>query len=78
MIYLLVSLLIFLATVTFYFSLLLRRREKSTALLRERIGVTTGRKEAWVPLQVERDERLSAIPFVDRVLRGLWIARRLR
>ena len=77
MIYLIVSLLIFLATVTFYFSLLLRRREKSTELLRERIGAPAQREETWVPLQVERDERLSAIPFVDRVLRGLSIARRL-
>ena len=77
MIYLIVSLLIFLATVTFYFSLSLRRREKSTELLRERIGVAPQREEAWVPLQVERDERLSAIPFVDRLLRSLAIARRL-
>jgi tight adherence protein B len=76
-IYLLVSVLIFLATVTFYFSLLLRRQEQSTQLLRERIGVAQQQKEEWVPLQVERDERLSAIPFVDRLLRGLSIARRL-
>jgi tight adherence protein B len=79
MIYLVVSSLIFLATVTFYFSLLLRRQEQSTQLLRERIGVASRQKEEedWVPLQVERDERLSAIPFVDRLLRGLSIARRL-
>jgi tight adherence protein B len=76
-IYLLVSVLIFLATVTFYFSLLLRRQEQSTQHLRERIGVTTDQKEEWVPLQVERDERLSAIPFVDRILRTLSIAKRL-
>lgn len=77
MIFLIVALLIFLATVTFYFSLLLRRREQSTQLLRERIGMPRERQEAWVPLEVERDERLSAIPFVDRLLRGLSIARRL-
>jgi len=77
-IYFLVSALIFLATVTFYFSLVLRRREQSTQLLRERIGVSRDQKEEeWVPLQVERDERLSAIPFVDRLLRTLSIARRL-
>ena len=78
MIYFLVSALIFLATVTFYFSLVLRRREQSTQLLRDRIGVSRDPKEEeWVPLQVERDERLSAIPFVDRLLRTLSIARRL-
>jgi len=72
-----VAILIFLATVTFYFSLMLRRREQSTELLRERIGVERERPEPWVQLQVERDERLSAIPFVDRILRSLAIARRL-
>jgi len=76
-IYFLVSILIFLATVTFYFSLLLRRQEQSTQHLRERIGVSREQKEEWVPLQVERDERLSAIPFVDRILRTLSIAKRL-
>ncbi|HYQ96486.1 MAG TPA: type II secretion system F family protein [Candidatus Eisenbacteria bacterium] len=77
MIFLLVSLLIFLATVTFYFSLLLRRRERGIEELRERIGAVREREEEWVPLLVERDERLSAIPVVDRLLRGLAIARRL-
>ncbi len=77
MIFFVVSLLIFLATITFYFSVLLRRREQSTQLLRERIGVAADQREEWVQLQVERDERLSAIPFVDRILRSLAIARRL-
>jgi len=75
-IFLVVSLLIFLATVTFYFSLMLRRREQSTQLLRDRIGVPD-RQDTWVQLQVERDERLSAIPILDRVLKSLAIARRL-
>ncbi|HEY2924580.1 MAG TPA: type II secretion system F family protein [Candidatus Eisenbacteria bacterium] len=77
MIYLLVSLLIFLATVTFYFSLLLRRRERNTQELRDRIGAVREPEEDWTPLLVERDERLSSIPAVDRLLRGLAIARRL-
>jgi tight adherence protein B len=77
MIYLLVSLLIFLATVAFYFSLLLRRRERNTEELRDRIGAVRESGEDWAPLLVERDERLSAIPAVDRLLRGLAIARRL-
>jgi tight adherence protein B len=75
-IFLVVALLIFFATVTFYFSLMLRRRERSTQLLRERIGVPE-RQDSWVQLQVERDERLSAIPIIDRLLKSLAIARRL-
>ena len=77
MIYIVVSLLIFVATIALYAALVLRRREKSTQLLRERIGVSPQREEVWVPIQVQRDERLSAIPLMDRVLRGLSIARRL-
>jgi len=77
MIYIVVSILIFVATVALYAALVLRRREKSTQLLKERIGVPAQREEAWVPLQVQRDERLSAIPMIDRILRGLSIARRL-
>ncbi|HMI31772.1 MAG TPA: type II secretion system F family protein [Candidatus Limnocylindrales bacterium] len=78
MIYLAVSVLIFIATVAFYFSLVLRRREQSMLELRERVGGSVkNREEEWVPLQVERDERLSAIPAVDRMLRGLAIARRI-
>jgi len=76
-IFFVVALLIFLATVTFYFSVILRRREQSTQLLHERIGVARESQDEWVQLQVERDERLSAIPFVDRILRSLAIARRL-
>ncbi len=77
MTFLLVSLLIFCATVALYFALLLRRREQSTRDLKERIGASTEKEETWTPLLVERDERLSAIPVVDKILRGLAIARRL-
>jgi len=77
MIYLIVSLLIFSAAVTFYFSLMLKKREQSMTDLKERVGgAVKEREEQWVPIQVERDERLSAIPVVDRILRGLAIARR--
>jgi tight adherence protein B len=75
-IYFVVAILIFGATVTFYFALMLRRREQSTQLLRERIGVPD-RQDDWVHVQVERDERLSAIPILDRLLKSLSIARRL-
>ncbi len=77
MIFLFVSLLIFCATITFYFSLLLRKREQSTQKLKERVGAAQPSQEEWVPLAAERDERLSAIPAVDRMLRGLAIARRV-
>ena len=78
MIYILVSLLIFGATVTLYISLIMRRREKDTQFLRDRIGAAASdRPDPWVPLQAERDERLSAIPAIDRILRSLSIARRL-
>ena len=77
MTFLLVALLIFCATVALYFALLLRRREQSTRDLKERIGASTEKEETWTPLLVERDERLSAIPVVDKILRGLAIARRL-
>ena len=75
MIFLIVSVLIFIATVALYFGLVLRRSEKTMRGLKERVGVA--RNEQWVPLEIERDERLSALPVLDRLLRGLAIARRL-
>lgn len=75
MIFLVVSSLIFLATIALSFAILLRKNERRTRDLKERVGVA--REEEWVPLQVERDERLSAFPAMDRLLRGLAIARRL-
>jgi tight adherence protein B len=76
-IFLAVAILIFFATIALYFALLIRRREQSTQLLRERIGVAPEQRDDWVQLQVERDERLSAIPVLDKLLRTLAIARRL-
>jgi tight adherence protein B len=77
--FLIVAALIFLATIALYFALVLRKREQSTEELKDRIGA--GAREAqeqdWEPLLAERDERLSVIPAVDRLLRGLAIARRL-
>src|SRR5207237_447650 len=75
-IFLFVAILIFCAVIAFYLWITLRRKEQSTKLLRERIGVPE-RQESWVQLQVERDERLSAIPIVDRILKSLAVARRL-
>lgn len=75
MIFALVSVLVFGATIALIFAFQLRKRERETLLLRKRVGVT--REEEWVPLQVQRDERLSALPTLDRLLRGLSFARRL-
>ena len=75
MIFLTVSALLFAATASLVFALQLRKSERATRLLRERVGVA--RDEEWAPLQIERDERLSAFPALDRLLRGLSIARRL-
>ena len=75
MIFLTVSILVFAATVALILALQLRKKERAGKLLRERVGVARG--EEWAPLQIERDERLSAFPLLDRVLRALSIARRL-
>ena len=75
MMYLIVSLLIFGATVVLYFGLRLRRREREVEHLRERVGVS--REEEWAPLQLERDDRLSAVPALDRLLKRIAISRRL-
>ena len=77
MIFIVVALLIFVATVALTSAFLLRRREQSTNLLRDRIGAPRVRETIAAPIQVERDERLSAIPMMDRLLRGFSIARRL-
>jgi len=75
MTFLLVSLLIFCATIAFYLGANLRRKEQESRVLKERVGVA--RKEEWAPVQIERDDRLSTVPALDRILRNLAIARRL-
>ncbi len=75
MTFLLVSLLTFSMTVALVAGFWLRRREKEARLLRQRVGVA--REEEWAPIQIERDERLSAVPAFDRLLRRLSVARRL-
>jgi tight adherence protein B len=75
MMYLIVSALIFGATVVLYFGLRLRRRERDVERLRERVGVS--REEEWAPLQLERDDRLSVVPALDKLLKRLAVSRRL-
>ena len=76
MIFWIVSVLIFAATVTLVASVLLRRRERERQTLRARVGsLEVGR--AGAVIQIERDQRLSALPALDRILRAVSVARRL-
>jgi len=77
MIFALVSLLIFAAVATLAAGMLLRRRERDSKEVQERIGGRKARSAAAGPLAVERDSRLSALPILDKFLRGISFARRL-
>lgn len=76
MIFALVSLLIFAAVATLAVGVLLRRKEKDTDTVKTRVG---GRRKAAsnAELIVERDTRLSALPFLDKFLRQMSFARRV-
>lgn len=77
MIYVIVAVLTFGATVALFLALTLRHKEQGMRALRERVGaLRSGRREVS-NLQIERDDRLSAVPLLDRALRGLSIARRI-
>jgi len=75
MMYLIVSLLVFGAAIALYVALHLRRRERAVEHLRDRVGVA--REEEWAPVQLERDNRLSAVPALDSLLKRIAISRRL-
>jgi len=75
MIYIISSAFIFFATIFAITALRLRKQEESTRALKERVGAE--REQEWAPLHVERDDRLSAFPAVDRLLRTMAVARRL-
>ena len=75
MMYLIVSLLVFGAAIALYVALHLRRREWAVDHLRDRVGVA--REEEWAPVQLERDNRLSAVPALDSLLNRNAISRRL-
>jgi tight adherence protein B len=72
-----VSLLLFAGSATLVAALVQRRRERAAQLLRDRVGVPGDRADEAGPARVERDDRLSAFPAVDRMLRSLSLARRL-
>ena len=76
MIFALVSLLIFAAVATLAVGMLLRRKEGDSKSVRERVGGRKSKSTA-AALIVERDSRLSNLPFLDNLLRGMSFARRL-
>jgi tight adherence protein B len=77
MIYIIVAVLTFGATAALVLALTVRQREQGTRTLRERVGsASSGPREA-MRLKIERDERMSAVPLLDRLLRNLSVARRV-
>ncbi len=76
MTFLIVALLTFGATIAFVIALNARKRELGTQVLRERVGALSGAGSGH-HLSVERDQRMSAVPVLDRLLRSLSIARRI-
>lgn len=77
MIFAFVSFLIFAAVATLAVGMLLRRRERDTEKVRDRVGGKQARRAAAAEASVERDTRLSSLPFLDKFLRSLAFARRL-
>ena len=75
MIFLIVGLLTFGATIALVLALNVRKREQGTRALRERVGTHTG-AGSGPRLSIERDQRMSAVPMLDHLLRSLSIARR--
>lgn len=76
MTFLLVALLLFGATTALVLALTLRKREQATQTLRDRIGAQGKTQAAGTP-GIERDTRMSALPFLDRLLRRASMARGL-
>jgi tight adherence protein B len=77
MIFGLVSLLIFAAVATLAVGFFLRRKEKDSDKVRERIGGQKSKANAAVAAAIERDTRLSSLPFLDKWLRTMSFSRRL-
>ena len=81
MIYLFVAVLLFAATAALVYAMGLRTRERGTQSLRSRIGVKEpqgrNRTSGSMAIAIERDTRMSALPFLDRMLRRMSVARGL-
>jgi tight adherence protein B len=79
MIYAFVALLLFAATAALVLAFVLRGQERSNRSLRDRIGAEdrNPRTSGAAALAIERDTRLSSMPFLDRMLRRVSMARSL-
>ena len=71
MIFALVSLLIFAAVATLAGGMLLRRKERDTDAVKDRVGGRRMKSAKTGAIVVERDTRLSSLPFLDGLLRSL-------
>ena len=78
MIFLLVSILIFGAVAVGVIAITVRSKEKDADSLRDRVGADKSTQgKASAPLGIERDTRMSSVPFLDRVLHSLSMARKI-
>jgi tight adherence protein B len=76
MMFLFVSILVFAATAAFVAAVLTQRKERESAELKQRVGSDRARG-ADKAVAVERDTRMSTVPFLDTLLRRLSMARRI-
>lgn len=78
MMFLLVSILIFGAVAAAVFAVTVRSKEKDADSLRDRVGADkVGQAKAPAPLAIERDSRMSSVPFLDQLLQSLSMARKI-
>ena len=76
MIYVFVAILVFAAVATLVAAMAQRRQEGADRNLRARVG-TSELGGAEGPVMVERDTRMSTIPFLDTFLKNMSVARRI-
>ncbi|HET9252079.1 MAG TPA: type II secretion system F family protein [Candidatus Eisenbacteria bacterium] len=77
MIFVLVSILIFAATAALVAAMLTQRRERENLELKQRVGGGERGGSATGPVVVERDTRMSTLPFLDEFLKKVSAAKRL-
>jgi tight adherence protein B len=77
MIFVLVSILIFAATAALVAAMLTQRREREALELKQRVGGSDRGAAAAGPAMVERDTRMSTLPFLDQFLKKAAAARRV-
>lgn len=77
MVYVIVAVLTFGATAALVLALTMRQREQGMQALRERVGGSKPAPAGAKRLKIERDQRLSSVPVLDRMLRGFSVARRI-